>query len=242
MTAGLGEGPGSCTVKTSRSADGGKSWSPFVQASASDAGANNGQPVFSRGEVLIPSIYGDANFLTAGIVLLRSADKGVTWAVDEVRPRVPAEERQPVFGGFVSVAVAADGTEAVGWYEDARILVSIREAGGPWSKPVPWSREGEEARVGPALLPTADGWALSYITHIGPETEGFLDFHLAFGDDRGPTRWIDLGKGRTSYGYSANSDFATLDRLPDGRFVVTENLAPPDGMMALVDFVDVGPA
>lgn len=201
-----------------RSDDGGQRWGPFVVASPPGQGAFQGDlAVSAEGELVLPAVLGPADLATESVTLLRSADGGAGWRTETVHGPEPAAAGPASWPSF---AQRADGSQALAWTTaDGRALVVTHPAGASaWSEPVAWSLPGESVLTAPALVPAGDRWALSLATQTAP---GQADFVLVLGDAAGPGQRVEVATGVPVVDRGANSDFATLARLADGRFAIT---------------------
>lgn len=196
-------------IWSARSDDGGRTWSGWTRASPLEArgGAigQSGPPVVgAAGRVLVPACAREG--AASGVGVFASDDGGASFARVAMLP-----------GGcswFPILAVAPDGRIVAAWTTGVDVLVAWSEdEGASWTEPATW---GEPAATSPWPLPDAEG---SLVVAWFERDGDAATLRVARGTlEGGPTDDVVVvddvrGASRTP----ANTDYAHIARLPDGR-------------------------
>ena len=200
------------------SSDGGQTFSPLVLAAPSAEGLHLGEAgppvVLPDGHVLFP-VYTlatpDAD-TSPSLLAFVTADGGTTFSQQVALHPVSARDF-PIasLDGHGNVVIAIAGVD------QAALVVSSSDDGQSWSKPTPWSADGEKGSGSAWPLAGAKGLDVLYYTQANT-------LLLARGDATGgPQQRLVAAPAFASTGGSCacNTDFAHLAHLADGRAVAT---------------------
>jgi hypothetical protein len=214
----LAFGPGSTVYMTynqipsgiwiARSDDAGSTWAGWTRAAAIEQRTGgvgqSGPPIVdAQGRVFVPACEGNSGAMD----VFRSDDKGATWAKAGASPFASCS-------WFPMLARDGDELVAASWTQEGVATATSSDGGKTWSKPVAWSGASSAA---PWPIPTNGTIALAYYA----DDSGSSSLHVARGTAAGPVSDVRVIAGiKGSSRTSANTDYASLARLPDGRLAV----------------------